>query len=412
MMKKYWLLLESYVFVWKNTDKILFYNTLSGKDLMVDSNGVINQLMNNLLSETNHYCIELTEDDIKEPEISSLIHLLRNRYMADLYEQSLCPQKPLVITPSVSMNEDFDRTLDNSNNIELFGQKVLKNLQTVSIQITGKCHSDCSCCNSLFRQTTWCTKGEGELSFQKLCGMLEQVEQSHVPYVNLLGGNILEYSCWTELVSMLKSCSFQKVLYLNIDSIDDNSVLNKMSLDSSFHVRFCINPDFNEDKIKQSLNFNVENSEYVFAVTSVEDFECANGIIDKYDLKASVLPYYTSNNLSFFEGYVFSDLEDIRNLRRTKKEIFANQKINTNYFGHLFISHTGSVYSNINFSPIGTIEDKLSKLVFTEMKESKVWHKTRENLPVCKDCLYKYLCQSPSNYELAIGRNNLCHINS
>ena len=144
MMKKYWLLLESYVFVWKNTDKILFYNTLSGKDLMIDSNGLINQLMNNLLSETNHYCIELTEDDIKEPEISSLIHLLRNRYMADLYEQLLCPQKPLVITPSVSMNEDFDRTLDNSNNIELFGQKVLKNLQTVSIQITGKCHGSAS----------------------------------------------------------------------------------------------------------------------------------------------------------------------------------------------------------------------------------------------------------------------------
>ena len=412
MMKKYWLLLESYVFVWKNTDKILFYNTLSGKDLMVDSNCLINQLMNNLLSETTHYCIELTEDDIKEPEISSLIHLLRNRYMADLYEQSLCPQKPLVVTPSVSMNEDSDRTLENSNNIELFGQKVLKNLQTVSIQITGKCHSNCNCCNGLYRQTTWCTKGEGELSFQKLCGMLEQVEQSHVPYVNLLGGNILEYSRWTELVSVLKSCSFQKELYLNVDCIDDNNVLNQMSLDPSFHIRFCINPNFNEDKIKQSLNFNVENLEYVFAVTSVEDFEYANGIIDKYDLKASIFPYYTSDNLSFFEEYVFSNLEDIRNLRRTRKEIFANQNINTNYFGHLFISNTGNVYSNINFSPIGTIEDKLSKLVFTEMKEGKVWHQTREKLSVCKDCLYKHLCQSPSNYELAIGRNNLCHINS
>ena len=121
MMKKYWLLLESYVFVWKNTDKILFYNTLSGKDLMVDSNCLVNQLIDDLLSETNHYCIELTEDDMKEPEISSLIHLLRNMYMADLYEQSLCPQKPLVVTPSVSMNEDSDRTLENSNNIELFG---------------------------------------------------------------------------------------------------------------------------------------------------------------------------------------------------------------------------------------------------------------------------------------------------
>ena len=31
MMKKYWFLLESYVFVWKDTDEILFYNTLSGK---------------------------------------------------------------------------------------------------------------------------------------------------------------------------------------------------------------------------------------------------------------------------------------------------------------------------------------------------------------------------------------------
>lgn len=410
MMKKYWLLLESYVFVWKDTDKILFYNTLSGKDLMVDSNCLVNQLVNNLLSETNHYCIELTENDINEPDISSLIHLLRNMYMADLYEQSLCPQKPLVITPSVSMNEDFERTLENSNNIELFGQKILMNLQTVSIQITGKCYSDCSCCNSLYRQRTWCTKGEGELPFQKLCGILKQVEQSHIPNVNLLGGNIFEYSCWPELVSALKSCSFKKVLYLNVDSIDDNSVLNKVNIDSSFLIRFCINPDFKEEKIRHSLNFSVENSEYVFAVTSLEDFEYANRIIDKYDLKASIFPYYTSNNLSFFEEYVFSNLEDVRSLHRTKKEIFANQKINSNYFGHLFISFTGNVYSNVNFLPIGTVEDKLSKLVFTEMKEGKVWHQTRTNLSVCKDCLYRYLCPSPSNYEFVIGKPNLCHI--
>ena len=56
------------------------------------------------------------------------------------------------------------------------------------------------------------------------------------------------------------------------------------------------------------------------------------------------------------------------------------------------------------------IDGYVKDWVFQEMKQGKMWHWTRDSLPACKECLYKYLCPSPSNYELVIGKPNLCHV--
>lgn len=59
---------------------------------------------------------------------------------------------------------------------------------------------------------------------------------------------------------------------------------------------------------------------------------------------------------------------------------------------------------------IGDSEEKISELVFKEMKNGKAWFLTRDKVSPCKDCLFRYLCPSPSNYELVIGKPNLCHV--
>lgn len=60
--------------------------------------------------------------------------------------------------------------------------------------------------------------------------------------------------------------------------------------------------------------------------------------------------------------------------------------------------------------PIGDSEEKINELVFKEMKNGKAWFLTRDEVSPCKDCLFRYLCPSPSNYELVIGKPNLCHV--
>jgi len=62
------------------------------------------------------------------------------------------------------------------------------------------------------------------------------------------------------------------------------------------------------------------------------------------------------------------------------------------------------------YEPIGTCADDIKDVTIKALKTGKAWFNTRDRVTPCKDCIYKYLCPSPSNYELTLGRNNLCHI--
>lgn len=49
------------------------------------------------------------------------------------------------------------------------------------------------------------------------------------------------------------------------------------------------------------------------------------------------------------------------------------------------------------------------EIVQKEIQEGQSWLRTRKQEP-CNSCIYQYLCPSPSDYEIIIGRLNLCHI--
>jgi hypothetical protein len=63
----------------------------------------------------------------------------------------------------------------------------------------------------------------------------------------------------------------------------------------------------------------------------------------------------------------------------------------------------GSILGNI-------YTDNIYEIVSKEIEEGKSWFRIRSHAP-CNDCVYQWLCPPPSNYEIAIGRPNLCFIN-
>lgn len=413
MMKKYWLLLDAYVFIWANEKTVLIYNSLSGKHASIPLMGLLRVVIKQLLDETNLYCIEVTEEELNHREVKNFVDTIRLLFMGDLYPQSLFPQKPLVVVPSDSVNEDLENTVDNSNNLELFGQKITKNLHTVSIRLTGKCAYNCHDCNKFNKQFTWCKKSNNILEYKLVIDVLKQMEHAHIPFVQFLGGNLLCYPYLEELVSSLTVYSFNKYFYIHSQQFINNLSFAKAFInDKSLHIRFLVDSSTKKDDINNCLALGTERVEYIFAVTSVSDFEGANSLIDEFQLKASIYPFYNHKNLPFFEEFVFQNIEDISDLHRNKKDIFANRRINFHFFGKLLIDCDGKVYSNVNMTPIGQIGEKISEWVFKEMKDGQAWNLIRDKLVPCKDCLYRYLCPAPSNYELVIGKPNLCHIKS
>ena len=104
------------------------------------------------------------------------------------------------------------------------------------------------------------------------------------------------------------------------------------------------------------------------------------------------------------------DLDDIFYRSISYREIFRNQKLNSNLFGHLYVLPNGDVFSNLAQKPIGDLKtDKISKIILQELSSRFIWRKTRNDVS-CKSCIYKYLCPPPSEYEIYMDSYNFCNI--
>lgn len=160
--------------------------------------------------------------------------------------------------------------------------------------------------------------------------------------------------------------------------------------------------------LNQTLPF-----EYVFEVTSVQDCQQAELLIEQFQIKYYCLkPLYTGENIGFFEENIFLNKEEILNTSLSMKDFFARQTMNIYDFGKINIMPNGDAYANINHPVLGNIyTHSIYEIVNKEIEEGVSWFRVRTQEP-CNDCIYQWLCPSPSDYEIAIGRPNLCHVNN
>ena len=122
------------------------------------------------------------------------------------------------------------------------------------------------------------------------------------------------------------------------------------------------------------------------------------------------IPLYNKENLSFFESNIFIEKDEIDTIDLSKNDIFMRQALNTGNFGKLTIIPDGYVYANVNAPLLGTIDDSpYSIIVYKEFAIGQSWLKLRDRA-TCDNCVYQWLCPSPSDDEIIIGRPNLCHI--
>ena len=70
----------------------------------------------------------------------------------------------------------------------------------------------------------------------------------------------------------------------------------------------------------------------------------------------------------------------------------------------------GDAYANPNHPVLGNIyTDSINEIVYNEVELGKSWFRIRDQEP-CNECVFQWLCPPPSNYEIEIGRPNLCHV--
>jgi len=375
----YWFTIEPYVFVSLAKKCTLLYNTLDGVTFESDKEEVI-ELLRELLREENCGVVLLTHERYKQKNVADFIRKLRKKFMGDVIDVILSKGKPVQMVPYFNFPNKVE--IYKKHNFSAVN-KVLDNLSEISI------HLD---------------------SDSNLTGLINFLQSISVNLTFNIVGDIGASLNNSELLSFFYQHTAQKKIicsYKNIFSLQtgfDNDLSYRISVDFPIDTQL-----WNQSRtilLGQTLPI-----EYVFNISSEEEYQQAEQLVVQFGIeKYRLNPVYTGDNIRFFEDDVFLTKKDILSIPMTIKDFFSRQAMNLYDFGKINILPNGDVYANLNFPALGNINtDSIYEIVNKEVEEGKSWFRIRNQAP-CNDCVYQWLCPPPSDYEIQIGRPNLCHV--
>lgn len=246
-----------------------------------------------------------------------------------------------------------------------------------------------------------------ETSATRLISFLKSIPEG--PTFNIIG-NIEEITNYNEILSYFDQhlspkniiCSYKHLVALQPD------------FNNNFSYRVSIDFPVDEQQLNRSRMILLSQDlpvEYVFEVSSFEDCQKVELLVEAFQIeKYRLNPVYTGENMQFFEENVFLSKEDILSTPMTIKDFFARQALNLYDFGKINILPTGDVYANLNHPVLGNIyTENIYGIIQKEIDNGKSWFNIRNHAP-CSNCVYQWFCPSPSDYEIIIGRPDLCHI--
>ena len=403
----YWLYLEPYTFIFAGREQLVVYNSINGQYL-----NVVDETCKNLLAELqvpeNGYCIPVTEQQAKNKDIDPFIRTIKNSFSGDIIpfdptKHSL-NKKPFIVPPVLRLFNTVE-TIKAGGGLEL-GEVILRNLNEAVLFLPGHCDKKCAGCQDYYKQFYHCSNFEEKntLNYTEYQKLLDNLDACGVNKVNLIV-NDFDDPVFLEIWKKRNSNTFKKKFVFNMRNLSKEVI--KMFSDTD-ELCVYVNNSFSIDKLNEMKE--VMHNLNVLWIHIIEDEKNIEGI----DLTGNIsaVSFYNRQNLSFFEENIYLTLEDLLESPIDKQTIFRRQALNENFFGKLFILPSGEAYSNLNKEPLGNIKtDSLGQLVYNEFDNSKAWLLTRDSVSDnCSACQNRYLCPSISNYELVIGKNNLCHM--
>ncbi len=375
----YWFLIEPYVFISVTKEYVLLYNTLDGVSLESDKVEV-NQLLRETVQEDNCGVVFLNNERYQQKHIHVFIKNLREKFMGDIIDVALSKGKPIQLLPY--FNYIHKHVVYKNLNSFLY-KDVLDNLFEISIHVD---------------ETT---------NLKKLIPFLRSILR--ISRFNIIGniGNVPNYK---ELLSLLDGYSSTKYILCSYKDIISLHPVFEISYSYIISVYFPV--DIHQWNISRQILINKKiGLKYIFYVSSNEDCLQAEQLIEQFGIDDfQMKPFFTGDNIRFFKENVFLHKDDLFSTPISIKELFARQSINIYDFGKIQIMPNGDVYANINHPVLGNIStNSINEIVLYEMDKGISWFRIRNQVPCC-NCIYQWLCPSPSDYEIVLGCPNLCHV--
>ena len=404
--KNYWLYIFPHVYCCIRDDEALLYNTLNGANIITDSQEIIS-ILRSLHNRQNLGAVICKGNVLMQDTYRQFIVEFCSNDMGDVADLEKMPEKPVQLMPVLNLQRDVDRK--HNRDELLLGENVLRYLTQLNIYLNSFCYQDCRFCDDYFRQNLCCQSSNSSkiLNISTVKNILMQIRYGAAGKINLLGGNIFAYPFFDSLTMFLTEFKERTRVWIHYANF-----LNLEITIPDFHYEVPVTFPVKQKELEHTIDLLKDMQvKYRFFITKEEEYAETKSLAEKYEIvNFAIHPVYTKNNMAFFEEYVFTGAEDIFQPILSFRKIFAHQKLNTHFFGKLTIMPDGEIYANVNYPALGNIStDKLLNVISKELQFNTAWRKIRNTQP-CSDCLYQYLCPSPSNYEAVIGKQNLCHI--
>ena len=403
----YWFGILPHVFYVKKGAQILLYNTQNGS-YIVSSDADVIALTEEMHLKNNLGIIALTQSQLQHSIIAKFVQESKEKNICMFQEQDPDKPKPVQLMPILNLQRDVDKLkLDKSRSV---GEGIMDYLTDVTVILNDDCRHSCLGCESYDKQFFHCSKTTNgqQLAANTVIRFLEDIRYTALRRLAFTGGDILSYRQWEKLNDYFVENEIRPYIGIHYQNIIGDKVNMLKDYPIELFVTFPVNEQLFSDSFRSLNDFTVN---YLFAVASEDDCNMAEKLIQEYNISHyEYRAFYNGKNLDFFENQVFLTQDDIMSEPIAQRTIFAHQKLNTLFFGKIILLPNGDVKANTNGSVLGNIYNEyISKILEKELTGTDFWRKIRDQKP-CVDCLFQFLCPSPSNYELAIGRNNLCHI--
>ncbi len=416
--KSFWLYLHPYTYLSIKKDRALLYNTLNGEFFEYRGETDVARILRKLNQDKNLYTIRLKQQDITPP-LNKFISDIRESYSGDIVDTSLYPKKPAQLKPMVHLERTLEELTFKPKINVLECDEIGEYLNELTLYINSDCDRYCSHCSDAYKQFLTCNGGRSqkrELSTAELLQLLEQVKETALYKLNILGGNILKHSEFKKIIQVLNKTGYKKdyyLSYLNINTQEGWLELLKKECRNTLHIfiHLPVKEELFLEVVKKVQITGLEKS-FHFIVESEENMILTETLISKTSLENVELhPYFNGGNYDFFRKNVFCTKDAIIESKPTMKDIFARTVVNTLSFKILTVMSNKSVYANVNHPRIGKLGKKhIVTLIKKEMCGGKSWNRIRKNVSTCKSCAFNALCPPISNYEYCLGKYNLCSI--
>jgi len=416
MQNQYWLYIDPYVHISIKKNAVLFYNTYNGKILEYNSSSEVFKLARQLKSPRNLRLILLKESDLELTPIKEFVDQIREHFMGDVIDVSYSDGKPIQMPPIVKNQKDVKYLkADKDRSV---GEDLMYYLSEVSLYIDDSCNQNCSICAGAYRQFPCCTarkKGNRELDIEHLRTFLEEIKNSSLVRLNILGGDIFRHSNFEKILFLVESLPMDCIFYLHYLNAAENRNRLKILAFDNIRLNIPITFPVDEEKLNIALEAFADaelETDFAFIIQDEMDFQSAEALTMKYKIeKPYFIPFYNGNNLNLFAENIYIDREDFESNRVSLKDIYSRGAVNSLFFGRLTILPNGRVYGNLNAPSIGILgKHSIYEIIYKELALGKSWRKIRKNVMPCKRCTFEQLCPPISNYNLVIGKYNLCHI--